>query len=153
VHTVPEIPIVFCDNPDIPDDRPGAGDVPGEWFFQVRDRIVEVCQRHGPTGPEDEPWTADHLYYWVVNDQYNDERYQQVELEQAKGVTRAWVLDLMATLRDLPHWGVILLGGGVYLFGDYVIAHRPWHDGCKDLDAILENIPRILNDQEGLSRR
>ena len=105
-HDLP-VQVVFYDAMRIPDDRPGAGEVPRRIFDLVRDDIVAACRKHGLVGPDDiKPYQNGECLYWVVDDQYNDERYQYVEVNGVDGFSTAWLNDMTAALGKHPHWGL-----------------------------------------------
>lgn len=140
-----DVPIVVYDAERIPDDRPGAGETSGEVFYAVREEIIEVCARHGPTW--DQPGVdSSNCDYWVVDDQYNDERYQYLEVK-SRAFTKAWLLDLMAKLVSLPHWGVGITvpKGYVIVFADRVmVAAGPTFDGVRNLNDVIQRASRAL---------
>jgi Leucine-rich repeat (LRR) protein len=141
------IPIIYYEAARIPDDRPGAGSVEPDQFWEVREAINDVCRNHGSVG-DDHVNLADEYDYWVVDDQYNDERYQYVEIIQPEAMTEAWLMDLMAALRQQPHWGVGInnIGEGyILVFGDHLMVTGPVFNGCTTIDDLVERAQRALS--------
>ncbi len=130
--------IVYYDAECIPDDRP-RGPVSSEQFFTVREAIVEGCRRHGLVGPDD-GGTHENFVYWVIDDQYNDERYQYLELCKPSAMNKAWLLDLMKTLEEFPDWGVgvSVERGYMLVFYDRLMINGPALKGAATIDEVIE---------------
>jgi hypothetical protein len=148
-----KIPVVHYKTERVPDDRPGAGELSGDQFWSVRDRIVAACREHGPVGPDDRETGCDYddFVYWVVEDQYNDERYQYVEICKAAGATVPWLLDLMKTLRRARFWGVGIEvpEGYLLVFEDRVMVSGPTF---RDAHTVGEVLARIRQAEELTAR-
>jgi hypothetical protein len=72
-----DLPVIFYGEADrIPDHRPGAGPTSYARFERVRQAVLKVCRRHGTVYEDDE-----NPVYHVIDDQYNDERYQYIQPE------------------------------------------------------------------------
>jgi hypothetical protein len=155
-----QIRIIHYDADHVYDDRPGRKPTT-KRFYEIRDSVVATCMRHGLTGPE--CGVDEGHVYWVVDDQYNDERYQYLEICKPAGMTKSWLLDLMATLEKHPQWGVgisIPYAGYMLVFSDRVMV-SPGFRGVEALDDVIERAVRALElvqmireatDDEGLER-
>lgn len=139
-----KIPVIHYDTERIPDDRPGAGKLTANQFWSVREKIVDACRKHGPVGPDDRERGFDYgnFVYWVVEDQYNEERYQYVELCKAAGATVPWLLDLMTTLRRAKYWGVGIgvPEGYLLVLEDRVMVSGPTFRGAHTVAEVLARI-------------
>ena len=110
----------------VPNDFPG-GDLPWQMYHTVRNALVETCRIHGPTGPMgvvniepdvNNPYImlAEDLEFWedgdpdpwyfIIDDQYNDERYCYAELHGDEPLNAAWLLSITTTLRRFSGWGL-----------------------------------------------
>src|SRR5437868_6574022 len=110
----------------VPNDYPG-GDLPWQMYHGVRNALVQTCRRFGPTGPMgvvkitadvESPYHAlakdfgfweggdpDPAYY-IIDDQYNHERYCYAELYGDDPFNAGWLLAITATLREFDSWGL-----------------------------------------------
>jgi internalin A len=138
-----QVPVIYYEAERIPDNRPGAGKVSYSQFLKVREAIVSVCRQHGATGPEQ----SRNPDYYVIDDQYNEERYQYVEVLKSSAVSRAWLLDLMAALHKHKNWGAGIknIGEGYILaFADRLMVTGPTFQGARTLDDVVERARRAL---------
>jgi hypothetical protein len=138
----------------IADPRVLAGPMPWQEYHAVRNTLVRVCRRHGPTGPMGEcplsedadapdgrtwPLGDDNPTYFIVDDQANDERYLYMEV-RPQGITEAWLSDLLKTLISKPFWGVGIanIRRGYLLFIPPVClaSGRCFHD-CDDVPSLI----------------
>jgi hypothetical protein len=144
-----DILVIHYSGDRIPDDRPGEPATGDEWY-RVWKAIQRRCGRHGFVGPYHEV-DYDALVYWVVEDQYNEERYQYVEICKSAGMHAAWLLDLMKTLRRFPSWGagIVNLGGGyLMVFADRLMVTGPTFDGAANFDDVVRCARHSLELQE-----
>ena len=144
----------------VDDPRPrygyGLGDVE---YHLARNTIIEVCRRHGSAGPvgparfkmspsspyelervDYDTGDAEPLTFYVIDDQYNSERYIYVELADDVGVTADWLNDLSQTLRwNLQGWGVSIRAGeaGVLLLPPIALVSGSAMDDCNDPVTLL----------------
>jgi hypothetical protein len=88
--------VVHFEGKRVPDDRPGKK-ATSRTFQVVRDEVVASCNRHGKVNALGE------AEFWVIDDQYNEERYQYLEVTKASAMSKKWLLDLMATLKKHEH--------------------------------------------------
>ncbi len=142
---VEDIPVIHYQAERIPDDRPGRP-ATATQFWRVREAIVAACQRHGPVYGE-APSDDEGAIYGVIDDQYNEERYQYVEVLKPQGVTKAWLLDLMQTLGEHSNWGVGVanIGEGYLLvFPDQLMVTGRTFRRSKTLDQVVRSAGRAM---------
>jgi hypothetical protein len=139
------IPVIHYTADRIPDDRPG-GPATGDQFDALWEALVETCGRHGAAERDADVDFGD-LDYWVVDDQYNDERYQYIEVCKPRGMTLAWLRDVMATLKRYPHWGAGIVGlgeGYMLVFADRLMVTGPRFEGATTFDGVVACARRAL---------
>lgn len=113
---------------------------PAQWM-KIRNTLVTVCRKHGPTGPLGtfnftaldrtgdflEAWELgdDNPSYFIVTDQFNDiDRYHYIELTTAAALTKEWVNDIMDALLTFRGWGLgvsNINGGYMLIFANRVM--------------------------------
>jgi hypothetical protein len=132
------------------------GNVSFKKFHEARNDVVRACKLHGPTGPmgyfpfdagHDEDvllaWgkTADpEPAYWIIDDQYNAERYQYIECTDPEYFTEEWIRDLMVALRTMPGWGVginSIPGGYALVFADKIMVTGSCLENARDLSSFV----------------
>lgn len=134
-----DIPVIHYTGDRIPDDRPGKPATAARWE-RVWEAICKTCARHGSTGPYHSAADNAELTYWVVEDQYNEDRYQYVEICKPGGMHADWLLDLMKTLGRFPFWGtgIVNLGGGyLMVFADRLMVTGPTFEGAASFDDVV----------------
>lgn len=130
------VPVAYYDSSYVPNPNP-KGETPFEEFWNVRLAILATTQEHGETGPESR---ADQKRYWVVDDQYNDDRYHNMEVYEPEGWSVEWLTDLMKTLGQHEGWGVSVGGiekGHLLVFADRLMVNGSTFEGCDDLEAVV----------------
>src|SRR5205085_9047389 len=116
--------------------------------------VVRTCQRHGPTGPlggfplkQQGAGTLDwemgdeDPIYWVVDDQYNDERYLDMEFEDPPAFTPDWLEDITATLKRFSGWGSgvdSLRKGNLLIFWDRLLVSAPGFRSCRVAGSVIK---------------
>ncbi|MCE9562167.1 MAG: hypothetical protein K8U57_08950 [Planctomycetes bacterium] len=110
----------------VPNDYPD-GELPWQVYHTVRNALVQTCRKYGPTGPmgvtkitqdgegpymlmardpdfwesgDPDPW------YFIIDDQYNHERYCYAELHGDDPFNAGWLLSVTKTLREFDGWGL-----------------------------------------------
>ena len=135
------LPVVPYTDDRVPNDYPG-GDLPWQVFHAVRNALVVACRKHGPTGPmgvariEPDVERGPNLYAWergdpdevyfIVDDQYNHERYFYAEVVTAEAFTDDWLRSVVTTLREFEGWGLAVKsvpGGYLLIFGDKLMVN------------------------------
>lgn len=128
--------VVQYDSDHVANPNPN-GETPFEDFWKVRDSILKASQKHGDTGPESR---SDSPRYWLVEDQYNDELYQHMEVYEPNGWTTEWLLALIDSLREHKPWAVSIGNidqGHLLIFGDRIMATGPTFAKCSDLESVV----------------
>ena len=131
------ISIVHCDGEYVPNPNP-QGDTPLEEFWHVRSSLLAASQAHGETGPESRSYDPS---YWIVEDQYNDELYQNMQVYEPESWTVAWLSDLIDALRAHGNWGIrigIIDDAQLFVFADRVLAAGPIFAKCRDLESVVK---------------
>jgi hypothetical protein len=144
----------------IPNSYP-KGDLPWQVYHEVRNAVVRTCRRHGPTGPLGvRPLDLDDLesakawefgdkdpLYWVIDDQYNNERYLYLEPQAGTAFTPEWLEDITETLAQYPGWGigvVSLAKGYLLIFADCLMVQGPGFQGCKTAASVLAAARKLV---------
>jgi len=104
-----------------------GGRLPWQVYHAVRNAVVRTCRRHGPTGPMGEikiiadvedPYRQlaedrdfwergdPDPHYFIIDDQYNHERYIYGELHGDDPFNAEWLASITATLREHRGWGL-----------------------------------------------
>jgi hypothetical protein len=136
-------------------------------FHQARNAVVRACRLHGPTGPfgvlplekldGSDEWLSlwergdPNAVYFVVDDQYNSERYQYVECTDPQYFTEQWILDLMAALCDVPGWGIgidSIPGGYALLFADRIKVTGNCLKNASDLPSFIDSVHEALRNKD-----
>ncbi len=142
----------------VPNDYPG-GDLPWQMYHSVRNALVETCRTYGPTGPmgvvkivpdvkhldkmlvedfdlwesgDPDPW------YYIIDDQYNHERYCYAELYGDDPFNANWLLSVTATLREFDGWDSYVLIFGKRLMVKGGLAK------CKSAADVVYTARRLL---------
>ena len=149
------MPVVHYAVERIPNPRPGG--LTWQIYHSVRNAVVRACRAFGPTGPmgecpivvgPDDPPSGWPLgdrpcVFYVIDDQYNEERYIYMEVEPTAAVSAEWLAGLVAVLRDHPGWGIGITNvreGYMLLFADRIMVTGPAFDGCRDAGAVLQSL-------------
>jgi hypothetical protein len=162
----------------VPNPNP-AGETPWHQYHTVRNALVRCCRKHGPTGsmgilsfnPKQpqfdflqwERGDADPWYY-IIDDQYNDERYLYVELCVDHALTMTWVADVSDTFSQFPGWGLGVVNvpdAYLLIFEHKLMVHGEPFKKCKTAEDVVEvgrrqlalRNPAQQGDQPGGSRR
>lgn len=113
------------------------GETPVEEFWRVRASVLAASQQHGETGPESK---SDNPRYWVVEDQYNDDLYQNMEVYQPEGWTIEWLTALTGALGAHEGWAISIGSidqGHLLVFADRVLVTGPTFQNCDDLKSVV----------------
>ena len=129
-----KVAVLHYDADRVPNPNPN-GDTPFEDFWEVRGSLLAASQRFGATGPE----SKDSPRYWIVEDQYNDELYQYMEVYEPNAWRADWLLALIAVLGNHSGWGIgiSVYEGYVVVFADRLMVTGPTFAGCKDLESVV----------------
>lgn len=156
--TVEHYTVERIDNP-YPD-----GHLAWQVYHGARNAVVRTCRRFGPTGAMGEcpldvdvedpyglrtwPLGDDPCVFYVVDDQYNDERYLYVEVHDEQHFTERWLCDLAETLRQFPGWGIGICNlnlAYILVFEDRLMVTGPIFEYCEDLASVVKAARRVLN--------
>jgi hypothetical protein len=156
-----EMPVVHYTVERIPNPSPGG--LPWQVYQSVRNAVVRACREFGPTGPmgecpivvgpdqpyglRDWPRGDDPCVFYIIDDQYNYERYIYMEVEPTAPVSTEWFARLAAVLRDHPGWGIGINNvrdGYALLFADRIMVTGPAFAGCRDAGAVLQSLRASL---------
>jgi hypothetical protein len=139
------IPVVHYESDHVPNPNPN-GETPFEDFWSVRSSVLEAFQIHGETGPDAR---SDNPRYWLVDDQYNDELYQNAQVYSPSGWTAEWLLAVVAALRKHPGWALSVSyidQGHLIAFSDRLMVSGPTFANCNDVYSVV-NAARIATEQ------
>jgi hypothetical protein len=130
------IPVIHDDSNYVANPNPN-GETPFDEFWRVRASVLAVSQQFGPTGPEFR--TDAPLHYWLVEDQYNDDLFQNMEVYEPGAWKSEWLSALMGCLEQHKGWAISIgniENGHVLLYADRVMVARPTFEGCHDIPTI-----------------
>ncbi len=145
----------------IPNPYPG-GELPWQIYHTLRNAVFRGCRKFGKVGvmgvcpitddteiPFHNWHVADRdaIDFFVVDDQYNDERYIYVEIELPSAFTERWLRGLMRILTDYPGWGVGIEGlpqAYILAFADKLMVSGRIFKKCRDLECIVRQGQAIL---------
>ena len=145
IEKAPMVLVVHYQSDYVPNPNPN-GETPAEYFYAVRGCVLAASQTHGETGPESR---SDTPRYWLVEDQYNDELYQIMQVYEPEGWTIEWLTSLMDALRKHERWGVSISNidqGQLLVFADRVMVTGPTFARCHDLASVV-SAARIASEQ------
>jgi hypothetical protein len=167
VKTLDSLAVVPFTEERIPNDYPG-GELPWQVYHSVRNAIVRVCRQYGPTGPlgevkivegvadlnkqlaeDPDAWERgdpDPTYY-IIDDQYNHERYCYAELYGDDPFNAAWLLSITATLQEHEGWGLGVSNipdSYVLIFGERLMVNGPRLSRCTSASEVVETVRRLF---------
>lgn len=131
------IAVVHYESDNVPNPKPeGATSI--EEFWRVRTSILAVSQEFGATGPESE---AEEPCYWLVDDQYNDELYQNIQVYKPGGWNTEWLFALAKCLQKNHHgWGIHIGNidqGHIVVFADRLMVTGSTFANCCDIESVV----------------
>jgi hypothetical protein len=149
------IPIVYYETGRIDDGKEGDRHLTYENFLDVRLDLRAACDRHGATGPDSNTPARDRVFF-LVDDFYNDwERYQYVEICKASGMTRRWLVDVMAVLREHVGWRLGIGGlaeGYAIVFADRIMVTGEVFRACVTMDQFISTAQKCLQINDLMER-
>jgi hypothetical protein len=144
-----------------------GGTLPWQMYHTVRNALVETCKRYGPTGPMgvitidstvDDPYRhavhnpgfwqrgdPDPMYF-IIDDQYNSDRYCYAEMLGNDPFNAGWLLSVTRTLREFKGWGLgvkNIPGSYVLIFGKRLMVNGGLAR-CKTAAEVIETASRLL---------
>ena len=138
------------------------GELPWQVYHTVRNAIVRTCRLHGPTGPMGEckieedrefpdigtwPRGDEPPIYFIVDDQYNHERYLYAELYGNDAFNRDWLASIVATLQEFPGWAIGIKNiyeGCLLIFSNKLMVHGKTFRKCRDVASVVDAARRQL---------
>jgi hypothetical protein len=149
----------------VPNEYPG-GDLPWQMYHGVRNALVQTCRRFGPTGPMgvvtitadvDDPYRASangdfwergdpNPAYYIIDDQYNHERYCYAELYGDDPFNAGWLLAITATLSEFDGWGLginNIQSSYILIFGNRLLV-KGHLAKCRTASEVVTEARRLL---------
>lgn len=137
------------------------GDLPWQVYHSVRNAVVRACRAHGATGPMGEcpiieadapPYLGwEHgdpdAVYFVLDDQYNRDRYVYGEVYAASAFHLGWVADVTEALAGFPGWGLGIKNipyAYVLMFASKLMIKGEMFRDCEDVVRVVEVVQRQL---------
>jgi hypothetical protein len=145
------VPVIYYEAERVDDGKEGDRHLTYEDFLDVRFDLREVCNRHGDTRPDGDNPARDCVFF-LVDDFYNEwERYQYVEICKASGMTRQWLVDVMASLSTHKGWRLGVGGlaeGYAIVFADKIMITGEAFRGCATIDQFITAAQNCLRINE-----
>lgn len=122
-------------------------------FNRARNLVLRACARHGTVGPSGElpdgtglPGVLDDPDFYIVDDWYGDNMRVLVE-PKPKVVRAEWVRDLVAALRFVPNWDVLVsTGEGIsLLLRPGSVEFIGWRSDAPSLPGILRELREYVS--------
>jgi hypothetical protein len=113
-------------------------------WYSLREDLLNALEKHGLTGPDD---PADPPHCYLVDDQYNQERYHYLEVYQPAMLSLNWLKDVTAALQGFSGWGMgvkNLRQAYLLIFGDRLLVNGSAFRRCKDAAAVLEAVKKLI---------
>jgi len=130
------IPVIHYRSNYVANPNPN-GETPFDEFWDVRHSLLAVSQQFGPTGPE---FRSDiPLHFWLVEDQYNDDLYQNMEVYEPGAWKAEWLSALIGCLEHHKGWAISIgniENGHMLLYADRVMVTGPTFEGCRDIASV-----------------
>lgn len=120
-----------------PNTKTKSGSTSFKAFWKVRDQVLSASQKHGATGPEDGHTPTPQ--YWLVDDQYNNDLYQIMEVYDPTSLNREWLTDIVAVMHKNRGWAVALgLGDcSILIYADRLMVPSDKFGNCDSLESVL----------------
>jgi hypothetical protein len=80
------------------------------------------------------------LKYWVIDDQYNDEIYQYIEVYASEALSAKWLDAVVHVLRRYPGWGVGVRNldrAYLLIFANRLMVTGRTFEDCHDTASVL----------------
>jgi hypothetical protein len=113
-------------------------------WYGLREDLLNVLEKHGLTGPDD---PAEDPHFYLVDDQYNEERYHYVEVYKPSVLTLNWLKDTTDVLQSYSGWGVgvkNLRESYLLVFADRLLVTGPPFCRCDDAPSVLEAAKELI---------
>ncbi len=128
------VPVVHYESDYLPNPNP-EGKTLFKDFWNVRQTILETSRQFGTTGPED----GTSVQYWIVEGQFNDDLYQNMEVNEHAAWTTEWLTAMVECLQKCDGWAISIGNidqGHLLLHADRIMVSGPTFGGCQDLEAV-----------------
>lgn len=163
MDAIEKLRVVRFTREHIPNSYP-KGRLPWQVYHRVRNAVVRACRCHGPTGPMGicpvSRWRrAPNILKWergdpeptyyIIPDQYNDERYVYVELLGQDPFRPEWLADIATTLEAHPGWGIgvnNIPGHYVIIFANKLMVKGPRLSSCRCASEVVEVVQELLQE-------
>ncbi len=125
----------YVPNPNI---KSKSGATSFQAFWKVRDSVLKASQFHGPTGPEDDGKTKPS--FWIVEDQYNDDLYQIMEVYDVEKFSERYIQDIAASLKKHKGWAVAIGNfdkSKFLIFEDRILVREDKFGDCTTLTELV----------------
>lgn len=133
----------------VPNPNLDAEETPFDAFWTVREQILEASRKHGAVGPEDD---APKPSFYLVDDQYNDDLYQLMEIYDPLALTEDWLEDVCSVLSRNTGWAIALSFGhfSILIFADRLLVPADKFSDRSSIEAVLTSARKqiIWNDTE-----
>lgn len=120
-----------------PNKKSKSGSTSFKSFWKVRDSVLKASQIHGPTGPEDDNAKPS---FWIVEDQYNDDLYQIMEVYAVEKFTEEYIRDIAASLKKHKGWAVAIGNfdrSKFLIFEDRILVRKEKFGDCISLPELV----------------
>jgi hypothetical protein len=87
--------------------------------------------------------------YYIIDDQYNDERYLYAELLGKDPFRPEWLADIATTLEDYPAWGIgvnNIPGHYIIIFSSKIMVTGPRLISCKSAREVVKAVQDLLRE-------
>jgi hypothetical protein len=121
-----------------------SGATSGDEFWSVREQVLQATKKHGATNPDDD---AEHPQFYLVEDQYNDDLYQLIELYDPLALTEAWLSDICAVLSRNRGWAVALSVGhfSILIFENRILVPSDKFQDLSSVAVVLDSTGKQLS--------
>jgi hypothetical protein len=121
-----------------PNTKSKSGATSFQSFSKVRDSVLKASQIHGPTGPEDDGKTKPS--FWIVEDQYNDDLYQIMDVYDVEKFSERFIGDIAASLKKHKGWAVAIGNfdkSKFLIFEDRILVREDKFGDCATLFELV----------------
>ncbi len=129
-----------------PNKKSKSGSTSFQSFWKVRDSVLKASQTHGPTGPEDDGNAKPA--FWIVEDQYNDDLYQIMEVYAVEKFTEEYIRGIAASLKKHQGWAVAIGNfdrSKFLIFEDRIQVRKEKFGDCTTLPELVRKAQAKLD--------
>lgn len=141
--TVESFDVDYVPNPN-PNPNPDSDETTFESFWAVREQILEASRKHGATGPEDD---VPKPQFYLVDDQYNDDLYQVMELYDPMALSEEWLQNVCLVLVRNAGWAIALSFGhfSILIFADRLLVPVDKFPDLSSVEAVLASARKQIS--------